>query len=193
MRAPAGAIAQAEKGGAMARNVVARNVARSVKPRDAADRRLISLSQAYEVHYWSKKFKVTPARLRAAVRRVGHSAKTVEAYLEKLAHRARDRARIAIGQAYEVHYWSKKFDVTPTVLKAAVEAVGHSSKAVAAYLGSGAAKTRKAAGAARKAVTRKAMTRKMATSKSPARKTAARKAASRKAAPRGTATRKAKR
>ena len=61
------------------------------RKRGGADKRLISLSEAYEVHYWSRKFKVTPAKLRAAVKRVGHSAKAVEAYLAELAHKARDR------------------------------------------------------------------------------------------------------
>ena len=45
-----------------------------------------------------------------------------------------DRARIAVSQPYEVSYWSKKFKVTPAKLKAAVAAVGHSSKNVGAYL-----------------------------------------------------------
>jgi len=179
-------------------------MADNVRQRGAADRRLISLGQAYEVHYWSKKLKVTPARLRAAVRRVGNSAKAVEAYLEKLAHRARDSARIAVGQAYEVHYWSKKFNVTPTVLKAAVEAVGHSSKAVAAYLGVGKAKKRKAkkgtaktrSAKTRSAKSRAAKTRaagraarQTAPRKTAARKTVARKTASRRAASRGTVKR----
>ena len=48
-----------------------------------ADRRLIALSQPYEVRYWSKKFKVTPAKLKAAVRAVGHSSKKVEAYITR--------------------------------------------------------------------------------------------------------------
>ena len=113
------------------------------RKRGGADKRLISLSEAYEVHYWSRKFKVTPAKLRAAVKRVGHSAKAVEAYLAELAHKARDRALISLSQAYEVRYWTKKFNVTPTVLSAAVQAVGHSSKAVAAYLGIGGAAKRK--------------------------------------------------
>jgi predicted nucleic acid-binding Zn ribbon protein len=39
------------------------------------------MSQPYEVSYWSKKFKVTPARLKAAVAAVGHSSKNVGAYL----------------------------------------------------------------------------------------------------------------
>src|SRR6476661_6988696 len=51
------------------------------KKRSGADRARIALSQPYEVSYWSKKFKVTPARLKAAVAAVGHSSKNVGAYL----------------------------------------------------------------------------------------------------------------
>ena len=100
----------------------------------SADRALIALSQPYEVRYWSKKFKVTPARLRYVVRKVGHSSKRVGAYIQLQRHRARDRALIALSQAHEVRYWSKKFKVTPARLKAAVKAAGHSSKKVGAYL-----------------------------------------------------------
>lgn len=102
--------------------------------RGGSDRSLIALSEAYEVRYWSKKFKVTPAKLKAAVKAVGHSAKKVEAYIKLQKHKARDRALIALSQPYEVSYWSKKFKVTPARLRAAVKAVGHSSKKVGAYL-----------------------------------------------------------
>jgi hypothetical protein len=51
--------------------------------RGGADRALIALSEPYEVRYWSKKFKVTPARLKAAVKAAGHSSKKVGAYLAK--------------------------------------------------------------------------------------------------------------
>jgi hypothetical protein len=102
--------------------------------RGGNDRALIALSEAYEVRYWSKKFKITPAKLKAAVKKVGHSAKKVEAYFAELKHKARDRALIAISQPYEVRYWSKKFKVTPANLKAAVAAAGHSSKKVGEYL-----------------------------------------------------------
>ena len=100
----------------------------------ASDRGLIALSQAYEVRYWSKKFKVTPAKLKYAVKKVGHSAKKVGAYIKLQKHRARDKALIALSQPYEVRYWSKKFKITPAKLKAAVKVAGHSSKKVAAYL-----------------------------------------------------------
>lgn len=107
------------------------------RKRGGADRGLIALSEPYEVAYWSKKFKITPAALKAAVRKAGRSAKKVEAYLKLQKHKAADRARIAMSQPYEVSYWSKKFKVTPARLKAAVAAVGHSSKAVGAQLGKG--------------------------------------------------------
>ncbi len=110
------------------------------KKRGGADRKLIALSEPYEVAYWSKKFKITPAKLKAAVKKAGRSAKNVEAYLKLQKHKAADRARIAVSQPYEVSYWSKKFKVTPARLKAAVAAVGHSSKNVGAYLASSKAK-----------------------------------------------------
>jgi Protein of unknown function (DUF3606) len=92
------------------------------------------VSEPYEVAYWSKKFKITPAKLKSAVKKAGRSAKNVEAYIKLQKHKAADRARIAVSQAYEVGYWSKKFKVTPAKLKAAVAAVGHSSTKVGAYL-----------------------------------------------------------
>ncbi|MGY3606274.1 MULTISPECIES: DUF3606 domain-containing protein [unclassified Bradyrhizobium] len=109
-------------------------MADSKKKRGAGDRARIALDEAYEVAYWSKKFKVTPAELKSAVKKVGHSAKKVEAYFKEQKHLAADRARIAVSEPYEVRYWSKKFKVTPAKLKAAVAAVGHSSKKVAAYV-----------------------------------------------------------
>jgi hypothetical protein len=104
------------------------------KKRGGMDRALIALSEAYEVSYWSKKLKITSAKLKAAVKKVGHSAKKVEAYIQLQKHKAADRALIALSQPYEVRYWSKKFKVTPAKLKAAVGAVGHSSKKVGEYL-----------------------------------------------------------
>ena len=86
------------------------------KKRGGADRGLIALGEPYEVAYWSKKFKITPAKLKAAVKKAGHSAKKVEAYIKLQKHKAADRARIALSQPYEVSYWSKKFKVTPARL-----------------------------------------------------------------------------
>ena len=65
------------------------------KKRGGTDRGLIALGEAYEVAYWSKKFKITPAKLKATVKKVGRSAKKVEAYIKLQAHKAADRARIA--------------------------------------------------------------------------------------------------
>ena len=132
------------------------------KKRHGADRALIALGESYEVAYWSKKFKITPAKLKATVKKVGHSAKKVEAYLKEQKHKAADRALIALSQPYEVRYWPKKFKITPTRLKAAVAAAGHSSKNVTAYL-------------ARKKTAKKA-------AKKPARKKTASKTAKKKAA-----------
>ncbi|KRR14384.1 DUF3606 domain-containing protein [Bradyrhizobium valentinum] len=119
------------------------------KKRGGADRGLIAVSEPYEVAYWSKKFKITPAKLKTAVKKVGRSAKKVGAYIKLQQHKAADRARIAVSQPYEVSYWSKKFKVTPARLKAAVKAVGHSSKAVGAHLAKGKS-TKKAKKSARK-------------------------------------------
>jgi IS30 family transposase len=48
------------------------------------DRSQISLSEDYEVRYWTQKFGVSEDELRAAVNRVGRSAKTVERELARL-------------------------------------------------------------------------------------------------------------
>lgn len=47
------------------------------------DRTRISLSEAYEVRDWAKKFGVTEDELRAAVGRVGNEAEDVERELRK--------------------------------------------------------------------------------------------------------------
>jgi len=140
------------------------------KKRGGSDRALIALGERYEVAYWSKKFKITPAKLKYAVKKVGHSAKKVEAYITLRKHAAADRARIALSQPYEVRYWSKKFKVTPAKLKAAVGVVGHSSKKVGEYLtGKKATKKRAAKKAGKKAAKK---TVKKATKKSAKKKAA---------------------
>ena len=45
------------------------------------DANRINVHEKYEVEYWSKKFKVTPEELKAAVAKVGVSAKAVETEL----------------------------------------------------------------------------------------------------------------
>ena len=135
------------------------------KKRGGADRALIALSEAYEVSYWSKKLKITPAKLKAAVKKVGHSAKKVAAYITLQKHKAADRALIALSQPYEVRYWSKKFKVTPAKLKAAVAAVGHSSKKVGEYLGGKKATKKVAKKAVKKASKKNAKKRAKKTAK----------------------------
>jgi hypothetical protein len=101
------------------------------------------LSEPYEVAYWSKKFKITPAKLKAAVKKVGHSAQEGRGL-----HQAAEAQGLPTGhgsrvsQPYEVSYWSKKFKVTPARLKAAVAAVGHSSKSRRRHLAKSKARRR---------------------------------------------------
>ena len=49
------------------------------------DQNKINLGEDYEVRYWSKKFRVTPDRLRAAVLKVGSSREAVERELKTTA------------------------------------------------------------------------------------------------------------
>jgi hypothetical protein len=41
-----------------------------------------------------------------------------------------DRSRINLSEDYEVRFWSKRFKVTPDLLRSAVEKVGDSADAV---------------------------------------------------------------
>jgi hypothetical protein len=61
----------------------------------------VAVSQPYEVSYWSKKFKVRAARLKAAVAAVGHSSKNVGAYLasSKAKKSARKGAKKTVKKA----------------------------------------------------------------------------------------------
>ncbi|WP_159979322.1 MULTISPECIES: DUF3606 domain-containing protein [unclassified Novosphingobium] len=45
-----------------------------------------------------------------------------------------DASRIAMGEDYEVEYWTKKFNVSGNELAAAVKAVGNSADAVERHL-----------------------------------------------------------
>jgi hypothetical protein len=49
---------------------------------------------------------------------------------DKTARGAQDRSRIAMGEDYEVEYWTGKFGVTREELQKAVDAVGNSAEAV---------------------------------------------------------------
>jgi Protein of unknown function (DUF3606) len=50
--------------------------------RGPQDRNKINLSEDYEVVYWTAKFRVTPERLRVAVKKVGNSVSAVEQELK---------------------------------------------------------------------------------------------------------------
>ncbi|WHU04395.1 DUF3606 domain-containing protein [Sphingomonas sp. NIBR02145] len=45
-----------------------------------------------------------------------------------------DSSRVAMGEDYEVSYWTEKFGVSRERLQEAVDAVGNSADAVRAYL-----------------------------------------------------------
>ncbi|WP_083488804.1 DUF3606 domain-containing protein [Pedobacter borealis] len=45
-----------------------------------------------------------------------------------------DRARININEGYELDYWSNKFGVSKDKLKAVIQTVGTSARAVEDYL-----------------------------------------------------------
>ena len=47
------------------------------------DRTRVNIHERYEVRYWTKKFGVTEERLKAAIAKVGTSAKAVESELKK--------------------------------------------------------------------------------------------------------------
>ncbi|MCB4862833.1 DUF3606 domain-containing protein (plasmid) [Sphingobium sp. SJ10-10] len=53
---------------------------------------------------------------------------------EKTARGPQDSSRIALGEDYEVQYWTNRFGASKEQLEEAVEAVGNSVDAVAAYL-----------------------------------------------------------
>jgi len=48
---------------------------------------------------------------------------------------SQDRTRIAMGEDYEVRYWTEKFGISREELAKAVDEVGSSADAVAVYLG----------------------------------------------------------
>lgn len=52
-------------------------------PQDASK---ISLSEDYEVRYWSEKFGVTREELERAVKQAGNGAEAVQAHLQRGAH-----------------------------------------------------------------------------------------------------------
>lgn len=53
---------------------------------------------------------------------------------DKTVRGPQDRSRIAMGEEYEVGYWTRKFGVSREQLQEAVNAVGNSAGAVEDYL-----------------------------------------------------------
>ncbi|ASY46414.1 DUF3606 domain-containing protein (plasmid) [Sphingobium xenophagum] len=53
---------------------------------------------------------------------------------DKDARGPQDRARISLGEDYEVDYWTGKFGVSKETLEAAVKAVGNGADAVEQHL-----------------------------------------------------------
>ncbi|MGK2908712.1 MAG: DUF3606 domain-containing protein [Sphingobium sp.] len=53
---------------------------------------------------------------------------------DKTLRSPQDSSRIALGEDYEVEYWTKKFGVSRDKLADAVKAVGNSAEAVGDYL-----------------------------------------------------------
>ncbi|WP_404711944.1 DUF3606 domain-containing protein [Sphingomonas sp. MMS24-J13] len=53
---------------------------------------------------------------------------------DKTKRAPQDKSRIAMGEDYEIAYWSKKFGVGKDTLAEAVSAVGNSAQKVADFL-----------------------------------------------------------
>ena len=53
---------------------------------------------------------------------------------DKTQRSPQDASRIAMGEDYEVRYWTERFGVTREQLRAAVDAVGNSAAAVERHL-----------------------------------------------------------
>jgi hypothetical protein len=51
--------------------------------RGPQDRARVSLTEDYEVRYWTKRFGVTKAKLQQFVKKYGHSVKKIEEGLKK--------------------------------------------------------------------------------------------------------------
>jgi hypothetical protein len=70
-------------------------MADDLKRRQPEDRKRISLTEKWEVAYWSKALGITPNELKAAVEVSGHSVAAVRKYLKNSAARG---TRVAAGK-----------------------------------------------------------------------------------------------
>lgn len=102
--------------------------------KSSMDRKLIALTEPYEVRDWCKSLACSEAELKAAVAAVGSSAEKVRAHLKAKAGRSKDRKLIALSQLHEVRDWCESLGCDEATLKAAVAAVGPSAVKVRAHL-----------------------------------------------------------
>lgn len=130
----AGAKKVASKAPTVAKKVPAKK-ASAKKSGASMDRKLIALSEPYEVRDWCKSLGCTEAELRGAVAKVGRSAAKVREHMKAKAGRSMDRKLIALSQPYEVRDWCKSLGCDEPTLRAAVGAVGRSAAKVRAHLG----------------------------------------------------------
>ena len=64
-------------------------MARRKLKRRKADRSLVSAKQRYEVYYFARKHRMTPAAVRTLIKKVGHSRKKLEAAVAKMKKKRR--------------------------------------------------------------------------------------------------------
>ena len=58
-------------------------MADDLQKRGPADRSRVNLNEPWEIEWWSKKWSISPETLRAAVTKVGVTAKDVAKHLDK--------------------------------------------------------------------------------------------------------------
>ena len=58
-------------------------MADDLQQRGPADRSRVNLNEPWEIEWWSKKWSISPERLRAAVAKVGVSVKKIAQHLDK--------------------------------------------------------------------------------------------------------------
>jgi len=109
---------------------------RKKKKSSKADRARVSASQAHEVDYIARKFRVSAHAVRATIKRVGNSRAKIYAALTKSKKKSgkADRARISASQTHEVYYVARKFGVSADTVRAVIKRVGNSRTKVYAVL-----------------------------------------------------------
>lgn len=64
------------------------------KKRGKADRARVSASEPYEVRYFAKKNRMTPAAVRKLIKKVGNSRKKLEAAVKRMRARKRGKRKV---------------------------------------------------------------------------------------------------